>query len=110
MQGGGGRDVDTQKRLEAAGKLWARVCRQLPRLGLSDKQVGHIIRATVETCLFWSCETRAFASKHIKSYQTFLNRVVRGATRQRLSTMSDDRVTMADLRKRLGMRPVSVTI
>ncbi|CAK0831481.1 unnamed protein product, partial [Prorocentrum cordatum] len=56
LRDGGGREVDASERLEAAGRIWNKVYRQLPRLGLADKQIGRVLRATVEACLFWGCD------------------------------------------------------
>ena len=56
-------------------KLWSKLARQLPRLGLSPKQTGQTARAVVQSCLLYACERRSFTSGQYDKYQVFMNNV-----------------------------------
>ena len=60
--------------------------------------------------LLLATESRAVAATTIRKWQCFLNSVVRGATRQRLSKMQQDQVTQRDLTLRLGLKQVSTYV
>ena len=106
LQWDGKHDRDTYERLQAAQKLWHKLHAQLQRLGLDPKCKGRLIQATVVNCLLYGCERRTFSGKQMTKYQTFINRITFSICSQRRKTMSDDQVTLADLRKKCGLLPL----
>ena len=67
------------------------------------KDKGIVVKATVVNCLLFGCERRAFSSRQLADYQRLLNRITFAICSQRRRTMSDDQVTLADLRKKCGL-------
>ncbi|CAE7804986.1 unnamed protein product [Symbiodinium sp. CCMP2592] len=106
LQWDGGHDRDTHERLTAASRVWGQLSRQLPRLGLAVWQKGQVVNATVVNCLLFGCERRTYTSKQLSKFQSFLNRITFLICGQRRRTMSDDQLTLADLRKKCGILPV----
>eukprot|EP00971_Amphidinium_carterae_P152386 3019839-Amphidinium_carterae.3 len=91
-------------------RLWHKLYRQLPRFALDLPTRASVVMATVIPCLLYGCEVRTFTAAQLRRYQTFVNRIVFGLLGQRRMTMSEDHVTLADLRARLGWDTVSVWI
>eukprot|EP00435_Cladocopium_sp_Y103_P008934 s3945_g2.t1 len=106
LQWDGKHDRDTHERLAAAQRLWNKLHPQLQRLGLTPKAKGMLIQSTVLNCLLYGCERRSFSGRQLVKYQTFLNRVTFSICSQRRRTMSEDQVTLADLRVKCGLLPV----
>ena len=106
LQWDGKHDRDTQERLLSAQKLWHKLHPQLQRLGLSSKHKGQLVQSTVVNCLLYGCERRSFSGKQLSRYQTFLSRITFNICQQRRKTMSEDQLTLADLRKKCGLVPV----
>ena len=102
--------IDTDKRLHAAKHMWRKVYSQLPRLGLPVTTQCRLVRATVVACLLYGCEVRTFDGKQFRQYQTFLNTITFGLLKQRRRTMSEDKLTMSDLRAKLGLDTVRTMI
>ena len=106
---GGGR-TDTEKRLCAARLVWKKVFRQLPRLDLSMRVSGRVVESTVIACLLYGSEVRCFTAEEVRSYQVFVNRIVRHITwRPGAGGMRwmEGRATMADLWAMAGLKPIS---
>ena len=57
-------------------------------------------------CLLYVCERRTFSGRQLSKYQTFLNRIAFSIGSQRRRTMSEDQLTLADLRNRCGLDPL----
>ena len=112
FQQDGGMDMDTAKRLKAAGAVWAKINAQLPRLGwpFQTKMTGMVLRSTVEASLLYGCEVRTYNSREHTRMRVFMNTDVRGSLRQRLLTMHDDQVTMVDLWQKLGLNDLRLTV
>ena len=106
LQWDGKHDRDTHERLVAAQRIWYKLHPQLQRLGLDPRCKGRLIQATVVNCLLYGCERRSFSSKQLSKYQTFLNRITFSICLQRRKTMSEDQLTLADLRNKCGLLPV----
>jgi len=106
LQWDGKHDRDTHERLIAAQRLWHKLHPQLQRLGLDPKCKGRLVQATVVNCLLYGCERRSFSGKQLSKYQIFLNRITFSICSQRRRTMSEDQVTLADLRNKCGLLPI----
>ncbi|CAE7804967.1 FCPA [Symbiodinium sp. CCMP2592] len=106
LQWDGKHDRDTKEHLAAASKLWGKLSRQLGRLGLTVKDKGVVVKATVVNCFLFGCQRRTFSSRQLADYQQLLNRITFAICSQYRRTMSDDQVTLADLRKKCGLLPV----
>ncbi|CAK0895742.1 unnamed protein product [Prorocentrum cordatum] len=112
LQCDGNTEMDTTKRLAAARKLWYKINRQLPRLGLEPRDKWRVVEATVEATLLYAKETRPVASRDMAMYQSLMNRVLRGVTLSEKYRIRDmkGKETMADLRAKVGAVTVETAI
>jgi hypothetical protein len=109
LQWDGGHFKDMEKRLEAASKLLHKLHKMLPKFGLGEKQVGTLIKATIVRCLLYGMKARAVSGREERRLQVFLNKVIKGITRQRIKNVHDDQV-MIDLSRWVGIQSVHVMI
>ena len=104
--------ADTANRLKQARRVWFKICRQLGRLGFSQRERYRVVAATVEASLFYASETRLFNTRETAEYQRFLNRCLRGVCLSEQFKTQDMKghITMQDLRKRVGQRTVATAL
>ena len=103
-------DCDSDKRMTKSRILWSRLYKQVNRLGLPLKTLGCLYTSVVLGSLLYGCECRAFTKKQIATYQTWCNKHVFGLLGQKRLDMHTEQKTMSDLRKKLGILPISTTI
>ena len=103
---------DLFERLKKARKLWYQLYRRLPKLGLTTRQKGMVIQATVEACLLYGCEVMVHTTIHLDIMQRFMNRVVRALTLSAKLTIKDmkGKLTQTDLRLQTGLDAIAVRI
>lgn len=94
------------KRLEAARAIWRSLYKQFPRFGLTAKQKGRVVHATVIRSLSYSTESRVVSAVTIRKWQVFLNAIARGLTGRRLRDMEG----MADVRREANLDSIHVYI
>lgn len=110
----GGSRTDTKKRVQAAGKVWSKLRRQMPRLRLSVRQKGRLIQAAVASALLYGAEARSFLEIDIRRYKWFLGKIARYCTWKpgmegQLRRMQGAK-TMRDSFKSLGLKSVETLI
>ncbi|CAK0794762.1 unnamed protein product [Prorocentrum cordatum] len=105
-------DRNLYERLTRARKLWYAVYRRLPSLGLSAREKGKVVQATVMASLLYACEVTPFNTKQLDILQRFQNRVVRAVTMSSTLTIRTmkGRLTQTDLRLWTGMDSIRVQI
>ena len=106
----GRHEADTDHRITAANKVWKKLFRQLPRLYLSPRDLGRVIRATVLASLLYGTETRPVNKKCLQKFQAFFNKVLRGCTATRKSEMHDNQENMYDIMQRMGLDSIETQI
>ena len=102
--------VDTEKRLQRGKQLWTKLWKQAYRLTLPPKIMGMLFESTVMATMLYSAEARAFTKPEIRRMQTFVNRCTLGMLNVKQRHMHDDKVTMVDLRRKLGIPSIAVAI
>ena len=102
--------VDTEKRLQRGKQLWTKLWKQAYRLTLPPRIMGMLFESTVMATMLYSAEARAFTKPEIRRMQTFVNRCTLGMLNVKQRHMHDDKVTMVDLRRKLGIPSIAVAI
>lgn len=110
IQANGKHDKDTKRRLQKANLVWRRFFKQIGRVSVDDKHLGLLVRSTVEACLLFACESRTSSRRQLQQYQSFMNKVTLGLCQQRKIEMHEKQIPMQDLRKRLSIDPVEISI
>ena len=106
----GGHDEDTKHRGKAARRIWAKLAPQLPRLGIPNKKLGMVLRSTVGNCMLYAHECRMVSGQQMHKCKVTFNKAVRGTLHQRIRSMHDDQVTMANLYQQLELRSIESEI
>lgn len=91
LEGMGRQHLDTKKRLASAQTVWNKLAKQLESL-------------------LYGVDCRFVSVRQCRKFQAFQNKVVRGATRTRLSAMHEAKETMADLRQRLRTNDIATEV
>ena len=102
--------IDVEKRLARARTVWAKLSASLGRVATKDSHKGLLIKAAPQNSLLVGAEVRAWHREHVRMAQVLQNRMILGALAQKRREMSDGRVTMVDLRRKLRMDPIWIEI
>ena len=102
--------IDVEKRLARARTVWSKLSASLGRMATRDSHKGLLIKAAPQNSLLFGAEVRAWHREHVRMAQVLQNRMVLGALAQKKKEMSDGRVTMVDLRRKLRMDPIWIEI
>ena len=100
------------ERLRKPRKLWRAVLARLPKLSLTKKMKGNVVKATVIASLLYGCEVMVHSANQIQMLQGFINRVVRGIALKKGDGIKDmkGKMTLTDLRFQVGIEHVEVYI
>ena len=104
---------DTQMPIGAARTVWRKLHRQMPRLGLSLRIKGMVIRATVIASMLYNTEVRSHTYRDLDAMRKFINRVIRGAVWRPSRGGTRDmegKLFQTDLRLSLGLDDVETMI
>ena len=108
----GSNERDLCERLRKARKLWRAVLARLPKLSLTKKMKGNVVKGTVIASLLYGCEVMVHSAKQIQMLQGFINRKVRGIALKKSDGIEEmkGKMTMTDLRFQVGIDHVEVYI
>ena len=103
-------EIDVEKRLARARAVWAKLSASLGRMATKNSHKGLLIKAAPQNSLLFGAEVRAWHREHVRKAQVLQNRMVLGALAQKKKEMSEGRVTMVDLRRKLKIDPIWIEI
>ena len=108
----GSNERDLCERLRKARKLWRAVLARLPKLSLTKKMKGNVVKSTVLASLLNGCEVQVDSAKQLQVMQGFIKRVVRDIALKKGDGIREmkGKATMTDLRLQVGIDHVEVYI